>query len=75
MELDTHHKLVHVKSGSGRQKRRTVRLRLRLKGKEIKTIATYTERSHLQFPIIIGRRDLKDFLVDPNKVPEGMKVR
>ena len=75
LELDTHHKLVHVKSGSGRQKRRTVRLRLRLKGKEIKTIATYTERREGQFPIIIGRRDLKDFLVDPNKVPEGMKVR
>lgn len=73
--LDKHHKTVFVKSGSGEQKRRTVKLRLKLKDKEIKTIATYTERSHLRFPIIIGRRDIKEFMVDPAKIPEGITVR
>ncbi|MEZ4195233.1 MAG: sugar-transfer associated ATP-grasp domain-containing protein [Candidatus Paceibacterota bacterium] len=61
LELDKHHKLVHVRSGSGRQKRRTVWLDYSLKGKRIKTIATYTERSHLRFPVIIGRKDIKAF--------------
>lgn len=73
--LDEHDKLVHVRSGSGKQKRKTAHVAFRMKGKQIKTVASYTERSHLRFPIIIGRRDLKGFLVDPEKIPEGMKVR
>src|SRR6056297_356608 len=73
--LDEHDKLVHVRSGSGRQKRKTAKFAFKMKGKTIKTIASYTERSHLRFPIIIGRRDLKGFLVDPEKVPEGVTVR
>lgn len=73
--LDKHHKLVHVRSGSGRQRRRTVKLNFKLKDKKIKTIATYTERSHLRFPIIIGRKDMKGFFVDPANIPEGVTVR
>lgn len=75
LDLDHHHKMVQVRSGSGRQKRRTVKLHFKLKNKEISTIATYTERSHLRFPVIIGRKDIKDFLVDPSKIPEGVKVK
>lgn len=73
--LDPHHKMVHVRSGSGRQKRRTVKVNLKLKGKTFKTIASYTERSHLSFPMIIGRKDLDGFVVDPSKVPEGTTVK
>lgn len=73
--LDTHNMLVHVRSGSGRQRRRTVKLTFKLKGREISTVATYTPRSHLRFPVIIGRRDMKGFLVDPENVPEGVVVR
>lgn len=73
--LDTHDKLVHVRSGSGRQKRKTVKVAYKMRGKTIKTIASYTERSHLRFPIIIGRRDLEGFLVDPGKIPEGVLVK
>lgn len=73
--LDPHSKLVKVRSGSGRQQRRTVRLTYKLKGREIKTLATYTPRGHLRFPIIIGRRDMEGFLVDPKSVPEGVVVR
>lgn len=73
--LDAHDKLVHVRSGSGRQKRKTVRISFRMKGRTINTIASYTERSHLRFPIIIGRRDLKGFLVDPERIPEGVTVK
>lgn len=73
--LDKHDKLIHVRSGSGRQKRRTVKLQFKLKDKKIRTIATYTERSHLRFPIIIGRKDMQGFFVDPSNIPEGVTVR
>jgi hypothetical protein len=73
--LDPHHKLVEVRSGSGRQRRRTVKLKLKLKGKEIETIATYTPRGHLRFPVIIGRKDMGGFLVDPGNIPEGVVVK
>lgn len=73
--LDKHDKVVHVRAGSGQQRRKTARIRFKLKGKEIKTIATYTERGHMRFPMIVGRRDLKGFVVDPAKLPEGMNVK
>ena len=73
--LDPHGTFVRVRSGSGRQKRRTVKLRFKIQGKEIETIATYTPRGHLRFPVIIGRKDMKGFLVDPGKIPEGVTVR
>jgi alpha-L-glutamate ligase-like protein len=73
--LDPHHKLVQVRSGSGRQKRRTVKMHFKMKGKEIDTIATYTPRGHLRFPVIIGRKDMGGFLVDPTDIPEGVLVR
>jgi len=73
--LDPHHKMIEVRSGSGRQKRRTVKLKFKMKGKEINTIATYTPRGHLRFPVIIGRKDMGGFLVDPTNIPEGVLVR
>lgn len=73
--LDLHDKTVHIRSGTGRQKRKTARVRFKLRGKEVKTVATYTERSHLRFPIIIGRKDIKGFFVDPSKIPEGIVVK
>jgi len=73
--LDEHDHVVHVRAGSGRQKRKTTRFTFRMKGKEKTTVATYTERGHMRFPMIIGRRDMKGFVVDPGKIPEGVKVR
>jgi len=73
--LDPHGTFVRVRSGSGRQKRRTVKLRFKMKGKEIETIATYTPRGHLRFPVIIGRKDMKGYMVDPTKIPEGVVVK
>jgi alpha-L-glutamate ligase-like protein len=73
--LDERNKFVRVRSGSGRQKRRTVHLKFKMKGREIDTIATYTPRGHLRFPVIIGRKDMDGFLVDPNNIPEGVKVK
>jgi hypothetical protein len=36
-----------------------------LRGKKIKTAANVSDRSNLRRPMIIGRRDLKGFLVNP----------
>lgn len=73
--LDQHDKLIHVRAGSGQEKRKTARVRFKLRDKEVKTLATYTERGHMRFPMIVGRRDLKGFLVDPAQLPEGIKVK
>ena len=75
LDLDHHHETVEVKSGSGRQKRKTVNLTFKLKNREITTVASYTDRSHLRFPVIIGRRDMEEFVVDPAKIPEDVEVR
>lgn len=53
-------------SATGKQYRSGVRVDFIISGKKIFTIATVAERSHLRFPIIIGRRDLKGFYVNPN---------
>jgi alpha-L-glutamate ligase-like protein len=71
--LDPHHKEVRVTSGSGHQTRKTVRATLRLRGKEIATIASYNDRTHMRFPMIIGRKDLKGFLVDPQAHPDDLR--
>lgn len=73
--LDKHDKTIRVRAGSGQQKRKTARIRFKLRDKEVTTIASYTERSHMRFPMIVGRRDLKGFLVDPGHIPEGIKVK
>jgi alpha-L-glutamate ligase-like protein len=37
-----------------------------LRGKKIHTIASLAQRDHLRFDVIIGRKDLDGFLVDPS---------
>lgn len=54
-----------VKAASGQQLRETVKCSMSLAGKKINSIATITDRTHLQFPMIVGRKDLKGFLINP----------
>jgi len=51
------------KSSLGSEKRKVVNLTFYLAGRRISTIANVANRSHLRSPIIIGRRDLKGFLI------------
>ena len=53
-------------SATGREERPSVRVNFTLGGKSIKTVATVAQRSHMRFPVIIGRRDLKGFYVNPS---------
>ncbi len=57
-----------VKNSLGFEERVLVALTLKLKGRIIKTRASLTERKHLRRQLLIGRRDLKDFVVDPGLV-------
>ncbi len=63
--LKTSDKQIFIQSASGESYRPTVNLTLDLKGKKINTTATTIDRSKLRYPMIIGRRDLRGFLVKP----------
>lgn len=53
-------------SASGKQTRPAVKVQFQLGGRKISTIATVAARSHLKYPIIVGRRDLRGFHINPN---------
>jgi alpha-L-glutamate ligase-like protein len=53
----------------GQQTRPVIELSLVLHNHPIKTKAFLADRSRLNYDMIIGRRDLKGFLVDPTKNP------
>mgnify|MGYP001390156694 CR=1 FL=1 len=65
--LDRHERVVKVRSASGEGERQTVNLNFSLKGRRIQTVASIAKREHLRYPMIIGRKDLKGFLVKPHK--------
>lgn len=58
-------KKVYVKSASGQHYRPTVNISFTLAGKKINTMASVVDRSHLKYPVIIGRVDLKGFTINP----------
>jgi len=55
------------KSSLGKEVRKVVSLTFYLAGTRIATIANTATRSHLRTPLIIGRKDLKGFLVKADK--------
>ncbi len=56
-----------VRSSLGREARAMVDMLFRLHGKDIETVATHTDRSHMRYPVIVGRKDLNGYLVDPKR--------
>jgi hypothetical protein len=65
LNLKEGEKQVLTSSASGKNVRPTVHVTLELKGRKISTIASVIDRSHMRYPMIVGRRDLKGFLVNP----------
>lgn len=57
----------YFKSALGREKRPLIEITFWLQDKKVKTSASVTDRTKLKRPMIIGRRDLKGFLVEPGK--------
>jgi len=56
-----------VLSSLGEEMRPVVPLKFSLKGEIIETEAFLAKREHLAYPMIVGRRDLKNFLIDVAK--------
>lgn len=56
-----------VKSSLGRETRKVINLTFWLAGKKITTPAGISDRSKLKRPLIIGRKNLVGFLVEPRK--------
>jgi alpha-L-glutamate ligase-like protein len=59
--------VVKVFSSHGVSYRIEIPLKLMLSGLELNSNASVTVREHLDYRIIIGKRDLKKFLIDPTK--------
>jgi hypothetical protein len=58
------------KSGLGVQERKVINVTFWLAGRKIKTIASVADRSKLRTQLIIGRKDLAGFLVEPRRKRE-----
>lgn len=56
---------VYVKSASGESFRPTAKASFTLGGKKINTVVSIVDRSGMKYPVIVGYRDLKDFLIKP----------
>jgi alpha-L-glutamate ligase-like protein len=56
---------VFIKSASGQAYRPTTKISFQLAGKKITSQVTIVNRSHLKYPMIVGRIDLKGFLIRP----------
>ena len=59
--------VVKTFSSHGASYRPEVSVKINLSGVELNSTVSIISRKDLQYPIIIGRRDLKRFLVDPTK--------
>ncbi len=72
--LKKHPRQKLVRSGLGVEELRSrVEILFRMHGKDIQTDVSYTDRSHMRYMMIIGRRDLKGFLVDPTLSIDNLK--
>ncbi len=56
-----------IKAGNGVSYRPSIRIKFEISGQVIESHATLTNRTYLNYPMIIGQRDLKKFLIDPSK--------
>lgn len=60
-------KVARVYSSHGISYRIEIPIKIELAGKMISSNASVIAREHMQYPVIIGQRDVKTFLIDPNK--------
>jgi alpha-L-glutamate ligase-like protein len=58
---------VVIKSSHGVSYRLLIKMNIELSGIKLISKMSVTDRSNLEFPVIIGRRSLSRFLVDPSK--------
>lgn len=66
LNLEIEKEKVFIKSASGQAYRPTTKISFQLAGKKINSQVTVVNRSHLKYPMIVGRVDLKGFLIKPD---------
>lgn len=54
-----------VRGALGEQTRPVVNLSFDIRGRHVKTQAFLADRAHMRYDMIVGRRDIRNFLVDP----------
>lgn len=59
---------IKVKSSFGEESRSIVPLTFMIKGEKIDTEVKLADRSQMKYEMIIGRKDLKKFIIDPSKM-------
>jgi alpha-L-glutamate ligase-like protein len=64
-----------VRSSLGEEIRPIAPLTFYLKGEKIDTEVFVADRAQMKYEMIIGRRDLKNFIVDPSKVRIGSSTK
>ncbi len=69
LNLQPHDKTVTLKSAFGKQRRRLIKVPIKIKGKGLKAYFSVSDRRHLKHDILIGLNILKrwKFLIDPLK--------
>ena len=73
MLVETYPDIVNTEviiNSNGRSYRIVLGVRAKMQEKEFLAHATVIDRSSLQYPLIIGKKDLGGFLVDPSKVTQ-----
>lgn len=61
-------RLFLIKAANGYTLRFALNLKINIDGEEKETVVTITHRSDLTYQMILGKRDLKDFIIDPRKI-------
>jgi len=64
-------KTVKISSSLGADRRPLANLKFELGGKTLDTQVSIADRSHVKYEMIIGRRDLGGFLLNPNLKPKS----
>jgi alpha-L-glutamate ligase-like protein len=65
--IETLEKIVYIKSGNGYSVRPYLKVKMKLSEINFISTASVTDRSHMTYKILIGRKDLKHFIIDPLK--------
>ncbi len=65
----------NVRSSLGLQERPIINFTFWLGGRKITTAASVAKRMSLKFPVIIGRKNLKGYLVDPHLKPSEKREK
>lgn len=63
-------KTIRIKSSHGSSIRPVIQAEIQIKNKKIKTTFNVTTRKHMKYKILIGKKILNGFLIDPEKDKE-----